>query len=268
MGTALGHETPGAKRSQRFQHGELSAGCPEHERPFCQLIEHRSRPESAEAAGRRRAFDREGTGENGQVGERSLQLHVEQLVGPRHRRSQRSMAGRRACAGREELEAAIQPGGDLVDVERAQARRGQLDRQRQPVETTDDLGDGCPFGDVAVELRHHGAGPLHEQLDGRPIVVARRQWRHLVHLLTGHPQPLPARRDDRRLSARTEDPIDQVGDRIEDVLAVVEQQHHLRVREHRRQSFSEHFTGAAVDAQRGGDDVDGGLLRWHPPVRT
>ena len=139
-------------------------------------------------------------------------------------------------------------------------RRRQLDRQRKPVEAADDLGDGRPLGGIGVEVRHHRARPLDEQLDGRSVVVGRRQRRHHVQLLTGHAQPLAAGRDDRHVRTGDEETIDEVGDRVEDVLAVVEQQHHLGVRQHRRQSFGQHFAGAAVDRQRSGDDVDGGLL--------
>ena len=57
-----------------------------------------------------------------------------------------------------------------------------------------------------------------------------------------------------------EDPIDEVGDRVEDVLAIVEQQQHLGIVEHRGQSVGQRLTDAAIDRQRCGDDVDCGLL--------
>ena len=66
-------------------------------------------------------------------------------------------------------------------------RRRKLDRQWEPVETADDLGDARPLGGIGVELRGHGAGPLHEQLDGRPVVIRRRQRRHDEQLLARTP---------------------------------------------------------------------------------
>ena len=169
------------------------------------------------------------------------------------------MARRGTRTGRQQLEASIEAGRDLVHVERAQACRRQLDRQRQPVETTDDLGDARPLGGIGVELRIHGARPLHEQIDSRPV-VGRRERRHHVQLLAGHPQPLAAGRDDRHVRTGDQETIDEIGNRVEDVLAVVEQQQHLGLRQHRRQSIGQHLSGAAIDGQRGGDDVDGGLL--------
>ena len=49
----------------------------------------------------------------------------------------------------------------------------------------------------------------------------------------------------------------EIGDRLEDVLAVVEEQHELGVAEHRNDPVDQSDAGSAFDPQRGGDRVDG-----------
>jgi hypothetical protein len=57
--------------------------------------------------------------------------------------------------------------GDLLRRERSQARRGQLDRQWQPVEPSADLDDGPHVGVGHGEARPHGGRAVREQLDRR-----------------------------------------------------------------------------------------------------
>ena len=154
----------------------------------------------------------------------------------------------------------VQAGGDLLDVERAQARRRQFDRQRKPVETTDDLGDRSPARRGRGRTAGHGTCSLDEQVEP----PARRQSDVGSGGTTYTCSPDTRSRSrlvaiDRHVGTADEETIDQVGDRVEDVLAVVEQQHHLGVRQHRRQPLGQQFSGATVDGQGGGDDVDGGL---------
>ena len=61
------------------------------------------------------------------------------------------MAGGRAVPGREQEEAVVEASGDLGDVERVQAGRGQLDGQRQAVEPADDVGDHGQLFRMGVE---------------------------------------------------------------------------------------------------------------------
>ena len=135
-------------------------------------------------------------GEHRQVGERPLQVVVEQPERPRHGGAQRPVAGRRAVARRQQREAVVEAGGDLGDVVGVQPGRGQLDGQRQPVEAAHDLGDAAPAR--AASGSKPGAtarARSTNSCDGRAVAVAgERQRRHGAHLLAGDPQPLAARR--------------------------------------------------------------------------
>ena len=74
-------------------------------------------------------------GERGQRPQAALVVGEQQLVAPRDRRLQRA-AALRPAAGRvaQHAEAVVEAAGDLLDRQRLGARRGELDRQRQPVE--------------------------------------------------------------------------------------------------------------------------------------
>ncbi|MGW0949591.1 hypothetical protein ACWD4O_44665 [Streptomyces sp. NPDC002623] len=74
-------------------------------------------------------------------------------------------AGGAAAAG-EQGEAVLQTVRHLFDGERAQPGGGQLDRQRQPVESGAQAGDGVPVGVGDVELRTVRGGPVAQQFDG------------------------------------------------------------------------------------------------------
>ena len=185
---------------------------------------------------------------------------VEQPVRPRHRGVQRPVAGRRARPGGQQLEPSVEPGRHLGDVEGVQPGRRQLDRQRQPVESTHDLGDDRQLVGVGIEAGRHGAGPIDEQLNGRRIVGGRRERRHRAQPLAAHPQALPARRQHRHVRAPGEHCLHEAGDRLEDVLAVVEQQHDLVVGEHGGDPIGEPHAGATVDGERGRDGIDRRVL--------
>ena len=68
---------------------------------------------------------------------------VEQVVGPLHGVAQRLVALQSAPRADEQPEPVVQPIAHLGDRHRQQARRGQLDRQRDPVEASADLDDGA-----------------------------------------------------------------------------------------------------------------------------
>ena len=97
-------------------------------------------------------------------------------MAPLDRGPQRLLAGRRiARTARQQRQAAFQPSEQLLGREHPDARCGELDRERQPVEATADLGDVL----VELETGAHRAGTLREHRYG----VALRQRRHLVLVL-------------------------------------------------------------------------------------
>jgi hypothetical protein len=143
------------------------------------------------------------------------------------------------------------------DLERVQTGGGQLDGQRQAVEAADDVDDRRQLARRGLEAWRHGAGAVDEQLDGRTAVGGRRQGRNPVHLLAGDAQPFLARRHDADVRAAGEHVVDQLGHRVENVFAVVEEERELGVAEHRRDACSEPSGGTTFDRQRRGDGVDG-----------
>ena len=80
--------------------------------------------------------------------------------------------------------------GDLGQRHRAQAGGGHLERQRQPVEARDDIGD-----EVGVERAGRGRrnGPLTEHLDRRRVGAVRGERVEGQHVLAGDGQRLAAR---------------------------------------------------------------------------
>ena len=105
--------------------------------------------------------------------------------------------------------------------------------ERQPVEPAHDLCD---------HVRSAGAGAKPGATPRRPEPrTARRPRRRRgsvgsggsrTTLLAGHPQPLAARRAIDTAGHAAEHSLDQVGHRLQDVLAVVEEQHELDVGQH------------------------------------
>ena len=77
------------------------------------------------------------------------------------------MSRRCPISGCQQLEAAIEAGGDLAQFEAVQTRCCELDREREPVESSDDVDDPAPLGRVGIEAGRDRPGTLDEQLDRR-----------------------------------------------------------------------------------------------------
>ena len=156
---------------------------------------------------------------------------VEQIVAPRDRAPQRLLpVGEIARARLQQAEAALQPRQDRRGRQQLDARRGQLDRQRQPVQAGADLGDrrGVVVGDL--ESRLDRERPLDEQPDrlvlrhtlGGRARIGEHQRRHR-HLLLARDAKRAARRRD-HLQARAG--ADQIGDQRRGGQHLLEVVHH------------------------------------------
>ena len=102
-------------------------------------------------------------------------LVVEQVVAPVDQRAQRLLARqRRAIAAGQQTEAIGQPRRDLLDRQRAHARGGQLERERNAVEALADAGDRrrVVVGDRERRLRRQRA--LDEQPRRRVLLERMR----------------------------------------------------------------------------------------------
>ena len=74
-----------------------------------------------------------------------------------------------------QLAAVVQAGGDLVYVQGAHPRRGQLQRQRHAIELVADLDHGGHVGVGQREVGAHGGGAIDEQTHG--LVFGRSRGR-------------------------------------------------------------------------------------------
>jgi hypothetical protein len=137
----------------------------------------------------------------------------------------------------EQLQVLDQPALDAVEAERRQAGRRQLDGEGHPVEAGADLGDAGPV----VGGRLEGPGrrrPLDEQRHRVALagLVGQRQPRHGEDPLERQDEPGPAGGEDPHRRARRQQPLDEHGDAVEQVLAVVEHEDRLgpgQAQEHR-----------------------------------
>ena len=143
---------------------------------------------------------------------------------------------RRAAAAREQPEAVVQAGGHAIDTERDDARRGELDRERDPVEVPANGGRrrrDAALGNVPW-LR--GMCPRHEEPDRavpedvfRVLVVFR--WhierRDPVDVLAGDSQRLAAGCEQRDAGAGAQQSLRHAGRRLDHMLAVVDDQQEL-----------------------------------------
>ena len=158
-------------------------------------------------------------------------------VAPVHRGPQRllpCLGG--AGSGGEQGEPVREPFGDLDRRHRRDPGGGELERERHAVEGR---AIGADRGQV-VRVEHQpgpdGAGPFGEQLRGGVPehragrdVRRRRVQRPDRHLhLVGDGERLPAGGEHRDVGAVTEDVVDERGGRVDDVLAVVDQEQQCR----------------------------------------
>ena len=121
----------------------------------------------------------------------------------------------RVAAHGEEPQPLVQTGFQPVEAQRRVARRGQLDRQRHPVQCLAQRTDSAGVG-------HRLAGGLvdacREQLDR----VGHREPGHREQALVRQEQPGAGRRQHRDLGTRGHDLLDAVANAVEQMLAVVQ----------------------------------------------
>ena len=161
-------------------------------------------------------LEREPTGEHGEATVKDALLTGEQVVAPVDRGAQRLLAGQRgATTGAEHVEALAQARGDLIERQRGRASRGELDRQRHAVQTPADLLHGAG-GVRGIEARPRSGGALAEQ----PLGLGQRG--HPPNDLVGTPQRLAARGQDAHARPGSQNLLGQAGTRVDQVLAVVE----------------------------------------------
>ena len=178
------------------------------------------------AGGGRRGGDVEAADERGQAPQHGPLARGQHVVAPVEQRPQRPLPlGRAVVARPQRGRAGAQVGQQLGRGHHVDAGRGQLDRQRHPVEPAPDLRDQpVRLGSVEGGAGVAPTGPLDEELDAG---LGDRQRFEGERLLAGDAEALPAGGEEADAGARGEHPRDELTGAVEHVLAVV--QHDQRV---------------------------------------
>ena len=165
FGLARVREPVGAVLPQRLQQPvAVVVGLVHHERTIDEPQHAIDDVDGAVTGDRFGGGEIERRGEHGEPPERDLLVVGEQIVRPRHRRQQRAVPFLRAARSTgEEPEPFVETAGDLRGRHRPNARRGELDRQRDPVEVPADLHHRRDVAGVDREPVAHRRGAFGEQ---------------------------------------------------------------------------------------------------------
>ena len=146
-----------------------------------------------------------------------------------------------------------------LDRHRSQPRSRELQRERDAVQTAADFGDGdgVVVGDPERRLRCSGAvdKELHRGKRGDRIGVYRGgrrrrcQWRQRIDALATHIQGFAARHQDCRARSRPQQALRELGARLHEVLAVVEDQQQVPVPHELQQRVDDREPGLFLHAQ-------------------
>ena len=172
---------------------------------------------------------------------------VEQLIAPVHGRRQRPLPGcRRPVTAGQQHESVIQPLQQLREAQRLGPGRGQLDRQRHPVQPRHDLRHQRARLAGQGERRVGLPGPVGEQRHrlrpggpSRIIRLGQRQGRQPAACLSRDPDRLPAGRQHPHIIGGGQQRPAQLRDRRRHVLAVVQHQQQLPPGQHPGQRLRE-----------------------------
>jgi hypothetical protein len=176
----------------------------------------------------------------GEAAQHDLLAGREQLPAPVDHRAECALAvGCVARAAGEQREPVVEPGQQLVHAERPHAAGGELQRERQAVESPADRRDRGRGVGTEDEARRRRGGPRREQLHGARRAhrgeVAGGRWqlqrRDLVEHLARHAERLPARGEDAQVGCGAQQLSGDRGDGVDDLLAVVEHQEQPRAGE-------------------------------------
>jgi len=155
-------------RADRLQHREPRLAVRSLLLPKEVVVDERreQREKSVAAANGLHGLERAAAYEDGELYEERLLVRPEQAVAPVDRRAKRLLSRRQiARAAGEELEALLQPGEQRPRGEELRPGGGELDREREPVETDADLGNRRRVRVRDREVGLHGLPPLDEERD-------------------------------------------------------------------------------------------------------
>lgn len=167
----------------------------------------------------------------------------------------------RAAPTDEQAERVMEPFRDFPRVQHANPCGRELDGERDPVQPPADLrhrarvrfgkGEGRERIGRTVDEQPHGFRCL-QRLD-RCLRRGEREGRHQPRHLARHTERLAARREDPQSRAAAEELVRERGRRTDHVLAIVEDQKGLPVREALEEHFGRRPPGRFPEAERGRD---------------
>jgi hypothetical protein len=128
---------------------------------------------------------------------------------------------------RQQLEAPVEVLRDLAGRQRADPRRRELDRQRQPVQPLADVRHGLGVAVAQIEVPDREPRPVREHLHRLGAERAERD-----HLLALHAERLAARGHDAHVGHRLDHALHEVGRALQHVLAVVQHEQQVAAVEH------------------------------------
>ena len=223
--------------SQRFQHHvpgpAIDPGARRDQQRAVHQPQHRE--PAVRPGDRLGALQRERPREHRQRPERPPLILVQQLIAPFHRGGQGPLPGRsQPVPAGQQREPVIQAGQQLAHPQRLHPGRGQLDRQRHPVQPAHQPRHLRPGLAIQRKVRVGLPGPVREQHHrlgpgriSQVIRIGHRQRAQPVPRLLRHPQRLPAGGQDPQVIAGRHQLSAQPGRGAEHVLAVIQHQQQL-----------------------------------------
>ena len=141
-----------------------------------------------------------------------------------------------AVPGGNHAQAIIEAGEDLGRRERPDARRRELDGERETIEPSAEASDGHRVRLGELERRARRPRAVDEQADGlgrrdaprRRVGCGKRQHGNQPRTLVGHTERLATGGEDAEAGTLVQQPMDEGRTRVDQVLAVVDHEQKLR----------------------------------------
>lgn len=189
---------------------------------------------------RRRRIEGGPADEHGQETEQALLVGPEQVVAPRDGIAQRPLpVGQVAGPAGQKLKPALEAGDHRFRLKQLDAGGGELDRERQAVQTSADLPHRAGVLGAQTEIRPRRLRALHEErnrrehaqgiaVDGVAAQMGNRERHHRELVLAGEAQHRPARDQHLQRGAGLQQIADE-GGRVEHVLESIQDEQRLAV---------------------------------------
>ena len=219
-----------------------------------------------------RRLERASAREDGQAGEGRPLVHIEQLMAPIERGTERLLAWRRIPQpADQDGQGIVQAPGQLHGSQQRDVPRGKLDRQRHPVDPPADLRDGSDVPRAQREPRVARPAAVGEQADRRrplkrleiePIQCRRQRERaHDEQLLTRQPERLATGHHDSKPVTGIHELTHDLR-RGQDVLEVVEDDEHPLVADQSHEPRKRRFPRERRDPEGNTHGVGDGVRRF------